>query len=212
MAFGEIGGRDRAGVFDGLMRRNRIVSLLRIAVPVLGVVIVAAVCVGIFLNGLLNQFGISRIHIDRNNLVVDTPQLSSTLADGTAISLAASNAKLAPNDSDKVRLSDARFEATLRDGQSFTALAGTADLTVSTQTIHVPGRTEITTGDGATGYADQLIVDALGFAARADGPVALTFPSGNRLEAADMLYDHQTRLITFHKVKLWLVSTPGEAH
>lgn len=211
MAVAEAGEPARSRIYARLMRRNRFVGWLRILVPAVGIVAALAVGAGIVLDSILNQFGLSRIRIDRNNLVVDTPELSSTLADGTVISLAASNAKLAPNDSDKVGLTDARFIATLPDGQSFTALSGIANLTISTQTVHVPGRTDITTGDGATGHADKLTVDALGFTAHAEGPVEMTFSSGNRLEAADMLYDHQTRLITFHKVKLWLVSTPGEA-
>jgi lipopolysaccharide export system protein LptC len=211
MAVAETGGQDRARVFAVLKRRNRIVAGLRIAVPAVGVVAMLAVGAGIVLDGLLNQFGIARIHIDRNNLVVDTPELSSTLADGTVISLAASSAKLVPNDSDRVGLTDARFEATLSGGLGFTAIAAAANLTLSTQTIRVPGRTDVTTSDGAAGHAEKLTVDALGFAARSEGPVTLTFQSGNRLEAADMIYDHQSRLITFHKVKLWLVSTPGAA-
>lgn len=207
----EHGGPDRADVYARLTRRNRVVSMLRIAVPVVGLAAGAAVGVGIAIDAVLNQFGLARIHIDRNNLVVDTPELSSTMADGTVISLASASARLAPNNSDKVGLTDARFTATLPTGQSFTALAPAANLTVSTQTVFVPGRTDLSTNEGATGTADRLTVDALGLTAKAENGVDLTFANGNRLEAADMVYDHQAQQWTFHKVRVWLVSTPGEA-
>lgn len=200
----------RARLYRALSRRNRMVAALRIILPILGVVGLVVVAGAIILDHLSSRFSISGIKIDRENLVVDTPELSSTLADGTTVTLEAQSAHILTTDSDKVALSTVKFASALANGPHLAAKAANAQLTLSRQLVDVPGTTEFTSSDGGHGTAEQLKVDVLGLKISTAGAVDFQFGDGNRLSAADMAYDHKTGTWVFHKVNLWISSTPGE--
>ena len=60
------------------------------------------------------------------------------------------------------------------------------------------------------GTAAQLKVDVMGLKISTAGPIDFRFGDGNRLSAANMNYDHASGTWVFHKVNLWISSTPGE--
>lgn len=201
----------RRRLYVGLDRRNGLVAVLRLLVPISGAAAAAVVVGGLVLDGMTNSFGFANVRIDRENLVVDTPHLSSTLADGTAVALTAASAKLAVNDTDLAELADVAFTADLANGTSLRAEAGLARLTISTQVIKVPGETRVVSSTGFVGLANDVVADVQGLRLEARGAVDLSFGAGNRLIAADMLYDHNTGTFVFHRATMSLTSTPGDA-
>lgn len=200
----------RARLYRALTRRNRVVGALRILLPVVGLVGLVGVAGAIVLDHLSSRFSISGIKIDRENLVVDTPELSSTLHDGTTVSLSAQSAHILATDSDKVALSEVRFASALANGPELSATAAQAQLTLSRQVVEVPQVTEFVSSDGGQGTAAQLKVDVMGLKISTAGPIDFRFGDGNRLSAANMNYDHASGTWVFHKVNLWISSTPGE--
>ena len=190
--------------------RNHLVALLRIAVPLAGALAAAVVVGSLVLEGMSNRFGFANVHIDRNNLVVDTPQLSSTLADGTAVALTAAAARIDAGNSDHAELDDVAFSASLASGTTLRADADLARLTLSSQRIEVPGETRIAASTGFSGTAADIVADVQGLGIAATGGVVLGFGDGNRLVASDMAYDHKAGTFVFHNAKLSLTSTPGD--
>ena len=73
----------RAAIYAALIRRNRLVGLLRIGLPVIGGIVLAGLLVQLFIGSLIPDFGFANITIDRDNLVVETPAYSGVGADGT---------------------------------------------------------------------------------------------------------------------------------
>src|SRR6218665_1838621 len=83
----------RTAIFAALERRNRIVAILRVGLPLLGVLVLVALLLQIVVSSLLNQFGISRIAIDRGNLVVETPSYSGVSANGAMYTISSEGAR-----------------------------------------------------------------------------------------------------------------------
>src|ERR1051325_6342177 len=106
----------RARVYAGLEQRNRLVGILRIGLPALGLLVLAGLVLQILVASLLDQFGISNVRIDRENLVVDTPSYSSMTADGTMYSVASQSAQAALGDTDLLHLNKAALTVTKPDG------------------------------------------------------------------------------------------------
>lgn len=200
----------RRRLHAGLERRNRVVGVLRVLVPLAGALAAAVVVAGLAIEAMSNRFGFANVRIDRNNLVVDTPQLSSILADGTAVALTASAARLDVGNVDRAELNDVAFSASLANGTTLRADAGLARLTLSTQRIEVPGATRVTSSSGFTGTATDVVADVQGLGIAATGGVVLGFGEGNRLTASDMAYDHKAGTFVFHNARLSLTSTPGD--
>ena len=201
----------RRRLHAALDRRNGLVAVLRTLVPVVGAAAAVVVVGGLVLDGITNRFGFANVRIDRNNLVVDTPHLSSTLADGTAVALTAESAKLAVNDTDLAELTRVAFTANLANGTALRADADLARLTISTQVIRVPGETRVVASSGFVGLARDVVADVQGLRLEARGPVDLSFGEGNRLVASGMLYDHNSGTFVFHHATMSLAATPGDA-
>src|SRR6218665_125731 len=129
--------RDRP--YQALTRRNRLVGVLRIAVPVVGASVLAVVLGAIVLDNMREQFGFASIHIDRDNLVVDSPRVTAVGDDGTLYAATALMARMRLGSTDLIDMTDAVFTMTSTAGVTFSATAPTAALQTEAQTLTVPG-------------------------------------------------------------------------
>ena len=55
----------RAGLYKRLLRRNRVVGVLRVLVPVLGVAVLSLLVIQIVIANAARDFGVSGIRIER---------------------------------------------------------------------------------------------------------------------------------------------------
>ena len=202
--------RRRDRLHTGLIRRNRLVRVLRWVVPIAGTLVLLGVVGGIVLDNLRNQFGFSNIRIDRNNLVVDTPELHSTTPDGTAFSLSARAAKAAIGSTDLVELTDVAFSATPAIGRALKAEAASAELQTTSQLLTVVDTTRFSSSDGMVGTVDGLFADLIRLRAEATGAVKVTIGDRATLEAHGMSFDGNAKIWVFHQVRITLFATPGE--
>lgn len=193
-----------------LMRRNNRVALLRWLVPLVGVVLALVVGVGIALDALSSSFGFAKLRIDRDRMIVDTPELSSTMSDGTVLTLSAGAASAALAQTDQIALTTAKLTMRGTDVPALTAEAAEAAIDTTAQNVLVPGVTRFTNTDGMTGEADGLNADFASGTATS-GAVDLSLRDGSRLVADEMSYDNATRTWVFHKVKVTVPFTPGAA-
>jgi len=201
----------RERLYRGLMRRNRVVGVLRWLVPLGGGLLCAAVVGLVLLDGLANRFGFSNIRIDRDNLVVDTPRLTSTDSSGTFYSLTAEAARVATTNSNLIDMRNASFTMKPRQGPELSASASEAQLQAADQLVSVPGMTTLRSSDGTTGTIEGAFVDLMNWTLIADGAVNLTLPDGSTIVAQGMSYDRKAGRYSFRRATVTVNFTPGEA-
>jgi len=201
----------RERLYRALTRRNRLVGVLRVAVPVAGAIVLAVVLGAIVLDNMREQFGFASIHIDRDNLVVDSPRVTAVGDDGTLYAATASMAKARIGSVDVVDMTDAVFTMTSTSGVTFSATAPAAALQTAAQTLTVPGTLGVKSDDGLSGTLEDFYGDMLNWQMVAHGAVDLTFPEGMQVQSEGMTYDGNARLWTFSRATVTLPMTPGGA-
>lgn len=199
----------RSRIYDRLMQRNRLVSILRIGLPVLGLVVLAGLLLQITLASLLDQFGISNISIDRDNLVVETPSYSSMTADGTMYAVAADDARASLGDTDLLNLKGALLTVTKPGGSWMEAKAATAQMRLSAQNVFVREVMEIRDSRGTAGTIIGVHADLLSGSMVSDGPAKIRYHNGTTLDAESMSYDGNAQAWQFNRVTLTVPTTPG---
>jgi len=199
----------RAGLYARLERRNRMIAVLRVGLPVLGLLVLVGLTAQIVVASLLDQFGISNIRIDRENLVVDTPSYSSMTADGTMYSLASQSAQASLGDTDLLHLSDAALTVTKADGSWLKADAVAADMRLSGQTVFVEDAMGIADSRGTSGTIRGVHADLVREQMVSDGRASIRYHNGTTLDAETMAYDGKRQLWQFNRVTLVVPSTPG---
>lgn len=200
----------RAALYARLARRNQLVGLLRWLVPAAGIVVLLVLVGVIVLDNLGQRFGFSNIRIDRDNLVVETPKLTSTGDDGTLYALSARAAKVTPTQTDLINMEDAVLTMTPIKGPEMRAEAAAAQFQTNDQLVTVPGITTVTSTDGLNGTLEAVFVDMLNWTMVASGKVDITLPGGSHLVSDGMSYDRKSGVYTFKRANVTLVSTPGE--
>jgi len=199
----------RTRIYEGLEQRNRLVAILRIGLPVLGALVLAGLLLQIFVASLLDEFGISNIRIDRDNLVVETPSYSSMAADGTMYAMASEDARAALGDTDLLHLTKAQLMVTKPNASWMQALAEQADMRLSSQLFYVPGAMAIADSRGTRGTVTGVHADMSKETLISDGPARITYYNGTTLDAASMTYDGKRQLWQFRRATLVVPGTPG---
>jgi len=197
-------------LYAGLKRRNRLVGVLRWVVPMLGILVFLALLVQIVLDSIANQFGLSNVRIDRDNLVVDAPQLSAIGSDGTAYTVSAATARTAIGAADRIDMTEARLVVHPKTGGEIIATAATANLRTTDQVVRVDGITRLSDEDGMEGTLLDMFADFPNQRMVTGGAVALRLPDGTTLDAATMSFDGSTGTWTFNTASLVLPVTPGD--
>ena len=85
----------RLAIYRGLQARNRVVSILRIGIPALGIVALSALMLQIYVSSRTSRFGIGQIAVSSESITVETPEYSGLLDDGTAYRVSATSAQAA---------------------------------------------------------------------------------------------------------------------
>jgi lipopolysaccharide export system protein LptC len=201
----------RAAILSRLVRRNRIVGILRYGVPALGLIIFAALALQLYVGNLLQQFGIARISIDRNNLVVETPSYVVMGGDGMRYAMSAASARASFGSPDLMALRDAALAVTGEAAKGYHAVASEATLDTGNQHMTIPGIATITSDDGTNGTVAALTIDMRKRSATGTGPVDLQFRDGTTLKATGMSFTEAGRVWTFNRVTLRLLDTPKDA-
>jgi len=198
----------RVAILSGLLWRNRLVGVLRVAVPALGVAAFLVLMGQMWLTSLARQYGVSGIRIDRGQLVVETPQYSETGDDGSRYLVTAEAARTPLDNPNSIAMTspDLLFE---RPGKApFHAVAETATVDTSTHLVTVPGITHVRSADGLFGTLTDVRSDMKAQVTIADGPVDLTFPDGTHLVAANMHFDGGTDIWSFDRATLYVPNLP----
>src|SRR3569833_4154603 len=160
----------RAAILSGLLWRIRLVGVLRIAVPAIGVAAFLVLLGQMWLTSIARQYGVSGIRIDRGQLVVETPQYSETGEDGSRYFVTAEAARTPLDNPNSIAMTspDLLFE---RPGKApFPAVADNATVATSTHLVTVPGITRVRSSDGQVGTLADVESDMKGKVTVAHGP------------------------------------------
>ena len=79
----------RLSIYRGLVARNRLISLLRLALPVAGLAAFGWFAVHILLASLGGAFSIGSISFSGGSVIVDTPSYSGIMANGNVYKVSA---------------------------------------------------------------------------------------------------------------------------
>ena len=198
----------RRHIYRQFTRRNRLVSLLRVLVPGLGVVIFSLLAGAVVIANLAENFSIGRVSLQNDRMVVETPSYSGVTSDGSTYRVAALSAEASLTTTDAVSLNGATVVIDSADGTQTTADAARADLQIAAQTVKVPGKTDIANSTGMVGSLTGMDLDFKTQLLTASGAVSFTFPGGQRLDANGMRYDGNAKTWSFTGVTLTLPATP----
>lgn len=200
---------DRLATYQRLQRRNRLVAILRVGVPALGVVTLVSLLGQIYVSSLGSRFGIGHISVTRESVTIDTPEYAGLLDDGSAYRVWATGAAAAIDATDIIALTDAALRIDRPTGIVMEANAAAATLDTSRQLVLIEGMAEIADSTGTNGAFSQSVFDWARQTLTARGDVSIDYADGTTLKAKGMVYDAKALVWTFSNATVTLPDTPS---
>ena len=199
----------RQAIYQRLGRRNRLVAILRVGVPALGVLVLVLLVGQIYLSSLTGRFGVGRIDVTPEAVTIQTPQYSGVLDDGTSYRVWASSARAAIGAADQIDLSEAALTMTRTNGLVTQVSARQAMLDSGAETVTIDGVAIIDESTGTTGTVMNSVFDYAAQTLVATGRVHIDHADGTVLDAVGMTYDVTNAVWTFSRASVTLPDTPG---
>lgn len=199
----------RLAIYRSLEARNRIVSILRIGVPVLGAVALSSLLLQIYVSSRTARFGISQIVVSPDSVTVETPEYSGVLDDGTAYRVAATSARADVDATDRIGLSDAMLTMIKPDGVTIRVGTPSAVLDTTGQIVEIPGVADVSNSEGTKGVLNDTVFDYVAQRLTGRGAVDVDYADGTHLVAEGVTYDATAMVWTFTRATVTLPDTPG---
>ena len=199
----------RLAVYRGLQARNRVVSILRVGIPALGIVALSALMLQIYVSSRTSRFGIGQIAVSSESITVETPEYSGLLDDGTAYRVSATSAQAAVDATDRIGLTDASLTMVKPDGVTMLVDAREAVLDTTNQLVEVAGIAEVSNSLGTSGLLRNSVFDYAAQRLTGNGPVDIDYHDGTTIVAEGLTYDATTLVWTFTRATVTLPDTPG---
>ncbi len=199
----------RAEILGSLITRNRVVAVLRVAVPLIGLGAFALLVTQIYLSNVMRQYGVSGIRIDRGNVVVDAPRYSGTGADGSTYLITAREAQTPLADGDQISMVNPSLQYARPVGGAYFASAAQATMNTRTQITIVPGITHISGDDGMEGTLTAVEANIANELITASGPVDITLANGTTITGSSMVHDGKAGTWTFTDATVIMQGLPG---
>jgi len=201
---------DRRATYKRLERRNRLIRVLRLAVPAAGTVILCALLIQIYLSSLGGRYGVGQVTVTPDAIVVEAPEYAGILEDGSSYRVWADAARANKDSTELIGLGNAAIVLNRADGVQMQATTPSADLDTITQAIHVPQNTEISDSLGTVGSLGPSVFDWQKKILTTEGPVDIAYADGTTIAAEGMVYDLGAKAWTFSRATVILPTTPGE--
>jgi len=199
----------RLAIYRGLQARNRIVSILRVGIPALGIVALAVLVLQIYVSSLTSRFGIGQIVVSPDSVMVETPEYSGVLDNGTAYRVSAVTAEAAADATDRIGLTDASLTMLKPDGVTMLVDARAAVLDTTAQLVEIAGIADVSNSLGTSGVLRDSVFDYATQQLTGNGPVHIDYADGTELEAEGLTYDAIALVWTFTRATVTLPDTPG---
>lgn len=208
MAIAEETGRSRH--YRKLMRRNRLVGVMRLAVPAVGLVTLALLLVQIAISSFGARYGIGTITVDQDRVRVEAPEYAGTMSDGSTYRVWAEDAEAELDNADVIALTNARVIVNRADGLAREASAGRGLLDAIKQQVVIEGATDVADSTGTSGRLVDSVFDWLSQTLTTRGPVSIEYADGTTVRASGLVHEAELGHWTFTDATVTLPSTPGE--
>jgi len=202
--------QDREQIYRALGRRNGFIALLRIMVPLFGVAVLFVLLFQIIVANLASGLNISGVRIEKDTLVIDAPEYSGVMANGTRYKIVADAAAAAISGRDLVDLSNASVDLLRTDGYRMLAYATKAQFKIAEQKVDVADIMSVSDSHGMNAKLLNVTIDWVAQTLVARDNVYVTFADGSVLTGASLVYDAGQEIWEFGSVKL-VVSNSGDA-
>lgn len=197
-------------IYDGLRRRNRLVAILRVGVPLLGAIVLFGLIAQIYVSSFTGRFKIEQLSVTPDAVVIDAPEYVGTLTDGSSYRVWAETARARVEQSHLVDLYNARLVLNRIDGVQLTMAAEAAQLDTAAQLTLVPGVADVADSAGTTGTLRDSVFDWGRQMLTSRGAVAIDYSDGTTIRADGLIYDAGAIVWTFTGSTVTLPATPGE--
>lgn len=198
----------REAMYGRLTARNRFVSVLRIAVPVVCALVLVGIVGQIYLASIGIDFTIGRVTVQQDRIVVDVPRYDGVMADGAVYQVTAESASAALAAVDNVDLVNAEATLTQPSGRVLSARADGATLHMGSQRVEIDGKAAISDSFGTTGTITNSLVDWPAQTLVSNGPAHFEFNDGSVLDAEGLTYDAAANIWSFKRATLSVPSRP----
>jgi lipopolysaccharide export system protein LptC len=189
-------------VYKRLGRRNGVVAVLRIAVPICGVLLLAFLIVQIYIANIADQYGISGITLGRDELIIDTPKYGGTAANGTEYTVTADKATALLTDTNILNLANAILDVERPDGFALNATSVLAQYDLLKQTITVPNQMRVLDSRQTDALLENVFIDWAEQTLTAASGAHILFPDGTTLDGDTMVFDGKNTEWTFTNARL----------
>ena len=197
----------RASVFAALRRRNHIVGFLRFVVPGIGVVLAGFLIFQIVLTNIAKDYGISGLHVDKDQFIIDQPRYGGVMANGMHYEVVAEVARVQINTTDIINLENARITIEQDDGYKMVANTPAARLDLTRQQVQIKGVMHTIDSDNVVGELNDSIIDWPSQTLTANAQVKFQFEDGSTINAQSLVYDANAASWEFSEV---IYTTPGQ--
>lgn len=193
---------NRAAVYRRLAQRNRLVAILRIGVPIWGILLLLILIGKIVVANIGEQYGVSGVVLERDALVIETPTYSGIMANGTEYSVTADKATAPLANTNILDLTNAILELKRPDGLTLHAEAQMAQYDLLAQTVQVPGEMRVRDSRQINAILHKSLVDWTAQTLTATGGADIAFADGTTLTSNTLKFDGKTTEWTFAKARL----------
>jgi len=199
----------RLAIYRRLERRNRLVAILRIGVPALGVIVLAVLLGQIYLSSLTGRFGVGSVSVTREAVTIETPEYAGVLDNGTTYRVWSRSAAAAIDAPDQITLGESELIMHRPSGLVTQISSENALLDIGADIVTIPGIAVIDESSGTTGTVADSVFDYAAQTLLSKGPVHIDYADGTILNGVGMTYDADKAIWTFSRVTVTLPYTPG---
>ncbi len=189
-------------IINSLKRRNFIIFILRILVPFTGLLLLAFLVLQIIIANLSANFDLSGIRVKRDRLVIDNPQYSGIMANGTKYFVIAQRAETEIAGSDEIELFDSEIDLIRKDNYQIFAKSKNALFNMAKQTIIVKELLEANDNRGKVAFLYDTKIDWVEQTIKSKKDVTIEFNDGSVLLADSLLYDAKEQIWNFTNASL----------
>lgn len=188
--------------YENFVRHNKIISILRWVVPVVGVVFLSIPVIEYNLRKIIDILPFEGIFLQNDTLVVDAPKFEGVTAAGAAYSMSAESAESYIGNLDVTALRGLVVD--IVDGTDYTANVRfkTAQWTMSQELLVSNDDVFVTDSTGVKGVLAGVEVNWPKQIVASDGPVMFSFDNGTQINGRQMVYDLSAAKWTFTKVNV----------
>lgn len=199
---------ERLAVYKGLEVRNRVVGVLRYAVPATGVVVLAALIAQIYISSFGNRFGVGRITVSQDAINVEAPEYAGMLDDGSTYRVWSAAATAKVDQLDQIDLTNAALNLVRSTGITMDANAPVARLDTNRRVVVVDDIAYIEDSTGTRGTLYKTEFDWINQVLDSRGKVHIDYADGATVDAEGLYYDTKKALWTFTRARVTLPDAP----